>query len=358
MRSNALHATLIVLFALLLAPTAVAGAAPPEHPSARSGVAAAATQSESCDREPTTRLYGEGTTATYLAGLGNDSAADWTAGEVLRIGARGECSLAVTGNRSATLTAAQVNGSTGVVHATVDVGRDGAFRAVAATNDSTNATVARSIAIENVGRENSARVAIVARNGTGVIAREAVRAPSGRFISVVLRWQPDGTVRVALREAGTRDPAVEEWDATVGTVRNASWQLRLDPRAYLDRVAVGVREPDDGGPPNGESDGDPPEPWFGERPPGYSDDGSTGGSGGDPGGLLLGPIIALVGGGMYRFAYGLSRAQEQLDAIGSTTPSSEVEPADWNVMLTKLVGVLVALAGAGWFLVALGETLA
>jgi hypothetical protein len=363
MRATALHSTLTALFGLLLVSTAVAGAAPTEPASPRADVAAGAVQPEGCDREPTDRFDDPETTATYLAGLGNDSAADWTAGEVLRIGADGECSLAVTGNRSATLTAAQVNGTTGVVHATVDVGRDGAFRTVAGANGSTNATnatVARSIAIENVGRENSARVAIVARNATGVIARDSTTAPSGRFFDVVLRWEPDGTVRVALREAGTPDPEVDEWDATVTTARNASWQLRLDPRAYLDRVAIGTRGTgDDGGSSDADPmDDDPAGPDFGDHPPEYSDYGSTGGGDGTSGGLLLGPVVALVGGGMYRFAYGVSRVNEQLDAIGSTTPSSEVEPAEWRVMLTKFVGAMVALGGVAWFLVALAEALA
>ncbi|MUV50843.1 hypothetical protein ELS20_11830 [Haloarcula hispanica] len=53
---------------------------------------------------------------------------------------------------------------------------------------------------------------------------------------------------------------------------------------------------------------------------------------------------------MYRYAYGITKFNEQLDAIGSTTRSSEVEPADWNVMLTKLVGAVGSGFGLIWFL--------
>ncbi|KAA9400089.1 hypothetical protein Har1130_00685 [Haloarcula sp. CBA1130] len=53
---------------------------------------------------------------------------------------------------------------------------------------------------------------------------------------------------------------------------------------------------------------------------------------------------------MYRYAYGVTKFSEQLDAIGSTTRSSAVEPADWNVMLTKLAGAAGGVFGLIWFL--------
>lgn len=37
--------------------------------------------------------------------------------------------------------------------------------------------------------------------------------------------------------------------------------------------------------------------------------------------------------------YRIARFGEQIDAIGSTREESEVEPADWNVMLTRIAGV-------------------
>lgn len=291
----------------------------------------------------------------YAAGLASDSAGDWTGGTVVPIGAHGDCSLAVT-NGSAALTATRVDGQRGVLHATVDAGEEGALRVVTA-DGTTNA----SVTVENVGRPNDAALALVVRNGT--THRTRLTAPTGRFVDLTLRWDVDGIVRVALRDPARWDPDPETWDATVETgARNATWELRLRSRAYLDELAVGTRPesaPGDAGPGGGDPDedrdlfpGPTPEGGYENRDPDGGGDGSS-----TPGGLVLGPLLALVGGGMYRFAYGLSRFGEQMDAIGSTTPASEVEPADWNVMLTKLGGAAVALVGVGWLLSALASTL-
>ena len=43
--------------------------------------------------------------------------------------------------------------------------------------------------------------------------------------------------------------------------------------------------------------------------------------------------------------YRIARLGERFDAIGSKTPQSEVAPADWNVMLTRVVGIAMTLAG-------------
>ena len=57
-------------------------------------------------------------------------------------------------------------------------------------------------------------------------------------------------------------------------------------------------------------------------------------------------ILALVAGPlMYYYAEGLTRFSEQMDAIGSKRPMEEVEPAAWNVMLTRLIGAVIAFAG-------------
>ncbi|MFC6731413.1 MULTISPECIES: hypothetical protein [unclassified Haladaptatus] len=48
--------------------------------------------------------------------------------------------------------------------------------------------------------------------------------------------------------------------------------------------------------------------------------------------------------------YRISRLQERLDAVGSTTPWDEVEPADWRVALTRIVGVSLCLVGLVGFL--------
>jgi hypothetical protein len=55
-------------------------------------------------------------------------------------------------------------------------------------------------------------------------------------------------------------------------------------------------------------------------------------------GVVLGPLMAL-------YPYRVARFEERLDAIGSKRSWSEVEPADWKVMLTKVVGAGMALFG-------------
>jgi hypothetical protein len=292
----------------------------------------------------------------YAAGLGGDTAADWTGGTVLSIGATGDCSLAVT-NGSAALTATAVDGERGVIRATVDVGEGGAIRAVA--DDGTNA----SVALENVGRENGAAVAVVVRRANGTTARTNLTAPSGRFVDLTMRWT-DGTVRVAVREAAVRTPP-GEWDTTVATgTTNATWTVGLRSRAYLDEVAVGTREPPtptsmSTSTPTTETDDDSefdfPSPGGASGPEDRPAEGTDRGD--SSSGLVMGPIFALGGAGIYRYAYGITRFQEQLDAIGSTTRSAEVEPADWNVALTKGIGVLFAAIGVGWLLTALSSVL-
>lgn len=46
-------------------------------------------------------------------------------------------------------------------------------------------------------------------------------------------------------------------------------------------------------------------------------------------------------------ARSVARLNEQLDAIGSTTPAGAVEAADWKVLLTRVGGVLLAVVGLG-----------
>lgn len=43
--------------------------------------------------------------------------------------------------------------------------------------------------------------------------------------------------------------------------------------------------------------------------------------------------------------YKLARFEEQLDAIGSKRSWSEVEPADWKVLLTRIIGSGMAIIG-------------
>ncbi|MFB6206868.1 MAG: hypothetical protein ABEJ05_10130 [Haloglomus sp.] len=338
--------------ALLLAAVALAPAVSAVGVAGATGAGprpAALAQSGPCDEvDSTSRLDALSREYDYAAGLANDTARDWTGGTVLRIGATGECSLAVT-NGSATLTPTRVDGRRGVLRVTVDVGEDGAVRAVA---NGTNA----SVAVENVGRENGVAVAVVARRANGSVTRTRLTAPSGRFVDLTMRWTPDGTVRVALRKADSEGPP-DAYDATVATgVTNATWTVELRSRAYLDDVAVGTYQPPTPTPTLTPTE---TESDLFESPPGGSDgaDADPDTEAGNANGLVLGPVIALIGAGIYRFAYGIAKFDEQTDAIGSTTPSSEVEPAGWNVFLTKALGALVALAGVGWLLSAVVSVL-
>lgn len=61
-------------------------------------------------------------------------------------------------------------------------------------------------------------------------------------------------------------------------------------------------------------------------------------------GVLLGLALVAVGAGMVKYAYRLTKVEEQIDAIGSERPG-DVEPADWHVTLTKLLGAVVAAGG-------------
>lgn len=60
---------------------------------------------------------------------------------------------------------------------------------------------------------------------------------------------------------------------------------------------------------------------------------------------LLGVALLLIGLGMIIYAQRITRVGEQIDAIGSTRSSFEVEPTDWNVAVTRILGAGVALLG-------------
>ncbi len=60
---------------------------------------------------------------------------------------------------------------------------------------------------------------------------------------------------------------------------------------------------------------------------------------------LLGVALLLIGLGMVIYAQRITRVGEQIDAIGSTRSSFEVEPTDWNIVVTRILGAGVALLG-------------
>jgi hypothetical protein len=324
-----------------------------------------ATQAVDCERdEERVDLPGRADEFAYTDGLSADGRADWTGGEIVQFGAEGDCSLSVT-NGSAALTATAVDGERGVLRATVDVGRGGALtlsKLPVASNGTrsdgpvvaaTNATTP-TIAVRNLGAENDPRIELVTRGPGGTVDSLNTTAPSGRFFDLGLRFRGDGTVRVAVWDTDDAEPGPGDWH-TLRAVREnettaGAWRVGLRARAYLDEVAVGSRDvPDDSaGLPGDEDERGPDDGAFPTMPPNEVDaaederDPATG--------LVLGPLLALVGAGIFKFAYGLTRFNEQLDAIGSTTRSSEVEPAGWNVALTRFVGAAIAVGGLLWML--------
>jgi hypothetical protein len=71
----------------------------------------------------------------------------------------------------------------------------------------------------------------------------------------------------------------------------------------------------------------------------------------DGGSVMVALFFLLFGGLGALYPYELARFGEQLDAIGSTTRASDVEPAGWNVALTRIVSIGMVvfglLSGAG-----------
>ena len=59
----------------------------------------------------------------------------------------------------------------------------------------------------------------------------------------------------------------------------------------------------------------------------------------------FGLLVIVAGAAITYWGYEVTRISEQLDSIGSKTRMSEVEPAEWNVMLTRLIGVGIVFFG-------------
>lgn len=173
---------------------------------------------------------------------------------------------------------------------------------------------------------------------------ERVGLPSGRFFEFAVVRTGDGDVRVALWGADRLWD--EEWDGTFDSVPETERRVQVDGRASLDGLAVGVGE-------RATPTADPPAVGGGDTPtptdepfpnvPGdpdseFDDSGPEQPENSASAPTLLGLIVIGIGAVMIRFG-------ERMDAIGSTTPTSEVEPAAWNVALTKIGGGLVVVFG-------------
>ena len=66
----------------------------------------------------------------------------------------------------------------------------------------------------------------------------------------------------------------------------------------------------------------------------------------DPAGF----IFMVIGAASAIWPYRLAKFGEILDAVGSKRSLGEVEPADWNVGLTRLVGIVMVIVGSGMVL--------
>lgn len=71
--------------------------------------------------------------------------------------------------------------------------------------------------------------------------------------------------------------------------------------------------------------------------------------------LSLGVVMLVFAGLGIAYPYKVARIGEMLDAIGSTRNLDAVEPAQWNVLLTRILSVVLALVGLWWILLGIGE---
>jgi hypothetical protein len=59
----------------------------------------------------------------------------------------------------------------------------------------------------------------------------------------------------------------------------------------------------------------------------------------------IGLVLTLIGLFAVVWPYWVARFRVTLRAIGSTRTLSEVEPAGWNVMLTRVAGIVITAVG-------------
>jgi len=332
----------------------------------------------------------------FFDSLGDASQSDWTGGRVVRVGATGDCSLAVLDSETATLTAVTVDGTRGVLTGTLDLGANGSL-ALVATNESTPPDVstdgpdAVTTETDAVGTSTAVTTGTTAPVTTGphttepqvenrtsrdlILSNDArdfapsvvvasggrstrVALQTGRFFHFVVR-RDGGTTRVAVWDASRSWDG--QWDVRFpNATESTDWRVRLHGRAFLDGVAVGVGEAsrtpgtsDTGAPdetPVGDGSDDDPFPREDPDPVQVTNDGPDGS--GDGRGFY-GILLVVFGVVSFRYARGITRFGEQIDAIGSTTPMSEVEAADWNVGLTKVISAILAVVGLGMLVGAL-----
>lgn len=67
--------------------------------------------------------------------------------------------------------------------------------------------------------------------------------------------------------------------------------------------------------------------------------------------LFVGLLLVVVGSLVASYARPLTDFTEKLDAIGSTNRVSETRAADWNVAITRNLGLLAAAVGVVFALI-------
>ncbi|QSG07415.1 hypothetical protein [Halapricum desulfuricans] len=291
-----------------------------------------------------------GWTQSYKDGLSNGSERDWSGGRIVQVGGNGECSLLVSDGRSESLDETTVNGTSGVVTGTVDLGADGSVRFTAVGSnpkETSNGTVESNetteLAISNPGPDYGTNVSLEAGEQS-----EERSLSNGRFFQFALR-QDNGTARIAVW--GLDSSWDGEWDFTADNVTaDEDWTLALDGRAFLDGIAVGVAKPDES-----ETPAESPTPGETTSDDGFfgpGDDPDVDGRDTDPDGeqnavgqIVYGLLLSVGGAVGFRYARPIARLNEEIDAIGSKTDLSEVEPAEWKVLLTKAFAAFFVLFG-------------
>lgn len=268
---------------------------------------------------------------TYVDALDEESLSDWTGGGLVQVGPDGSCSLAVLEGNSTTLTGAMINGTQGVVTGTLDLGANGTLALAEGGADD-------AVRISNSGPDFASTVVVSAANHS-----RTVSLSTGRFFEFAV-VRTDGTTTVSLwaesSSYGARHQLQFENTRVAGPL-----DLRLDGRAFLSGLATGVVQADqsqtDPADEPDQSDDDAFEEQFPEqnRPAQPEQDSGQGLP------LRWGLVLFFVGALEYYYARPLADLSEQIDSIGSTTASGEVEAAAWKFRLTQIGGVVVWLFG-------------
>ena len=281
--------------------------------------------------------------ASFVDRLTNDSLSDWDGGTLVRVGAAGDCSLFLDSGETATLTAASVDDTTGIATGSVDLGANGTL---AFARGNTTA-----LALSNDGPDYATSLA-----ATAGVQRERIDVETGRFVDFAVRFGASETRVAVWPSDGSWDG---DWDARFESNARGERQIRLTGRAFLDELAVGTETPEptptatptsDLGP--GTSDDDFDGPTFPDDPSRF-DGGDQEPDDPTAEAALFGLLFLVFGGVGVVYPRPVARFGEQLDAIGSTTSMDEVEPTDWNVVLTRVVSVVFVLFGLGLLWLAL-----